>query len=92
VNGLAAPNLVASSQEVNRRYRDDILAIVFLHQPSLDLPDRWSHRATERNTTSVIDIEPDHFPYLRDRPSGGLQCVAARQSNRAHNTYESSQS
>lgn len=37
------PHLVTTSQEMESRDSDDVLATVLLHQATLDLTDLWSH-------------------------------------------------
>jgi len=75
------PHLVTTSQEMESRDSDDVLATVLLHQATLDLTDLWSHGATKREAPGVVDVQSNDGPGLRDRPTGGLQGVAAHQKD-----------
>ena len=81
MNDLSVPHLLPTPQQVDGGNTNDEVVTVFLNESSLDLADLRSHRSAERSAPCVIDVQPDDRSQLRNRPTGGLQCVAAHRQD-----------
>jgi len=83
---FAVPDLLATTQQVQRSDTHDVLVVIELDQASFDLLDLGTHRAPECHAAGIADIQTDSNARLRHGTSGGSQLVATHQSDRASNS------